>query len=55
MVIIFKTETLIAKKQFYYGTTLPPETITRNNLVSLVMDHWKSMRPFSDFLTKAIT
>jgi uncharacterized protein (TIGR02453 family) len=52
---VFKTEPLIAKKQFYYGTTLPPETITRKDLVSLVMDHWKSMRPVSDFLTEAIT
>jgi len=52
---VFKIEPLIAKKQYYYGTDLPPETITDNNLVSLVMDHWKSMRPVSDFLTEAIT
>jgi len=52
---VFKTEPLIARKQFYYGTDLSPETITDNNLVSLVMDHWKSMRPVSDFLTEAIT
>ncbi len=52
---VFKTEPLIANKQFYYGTRLPPETITNNNLVSLVMDHWNSMQPVSDFLTEAIT
>ncbi len=51
----FKTEPLIANKQFYYGTVLPPETITKPNLVALVMDHWNSMRPVSKFLTEAIT
>jgi uncharacterized protein (TIGR02453 family) len=52
---VFKTEPLIARKQYYYGAEMPPETITDYNLVSLVMDHWKSMRPVSDFLTKAIS
>lgn len=52
---VYKIEPLIAKKQFYYGTEFPPETITSDNLVPLVMDHWRSMRPVSDFLTAAIT
>lgn len=51
----YKEEPLIANKQYYYGTVLPPETITNANLVPLVMDHWKSMRPVSEFLTDAIT
>ncbi len=51
----YKTEPLIANKQFYYGTVLSPETITNPNLVAIVMDHWNSMRPVSNFLTEAIT
>ena len=51
----FKVEPLIANKQFYYGATLPPETITNKNLAILVMDYWKTMQPLNDFFTEAIT
>ncbi|RKS53070.1 uncharacterized protein (TIGR02453 family) [Gillisia mitskevichiae] len=49
-----KNEPLIANKQFYYGTTLPPETITNHNLDSLIMEYWKTMQPLNNFFNKAI-
>lgn len=52
---VFKKEPLIANKQFYYGATLPPETITNKHLEFIVMEYWKAMRPVNDFLTEAIT
>ena len=51
---LFKIEPIIANKQFYYGVTLSPETITNKNLDTLVMDYWKSMQPLNDFFTEAI-
>ncbi|WP_051119744.1 DUF2461 domain-containing protein [Gillisia sp. CAL575] len=51
----YKVEPLIANKQFYYGTTLPPEMITINNLDSVVMDYWKTMQPLNNFFTEVIT
>jgi uncharacterized protein (TIGR02453 family) len=51
---LFKIEPIIANKQFYYGATLPPETITNKNLDTLVMNYWKTMQPINKFLTEAI-
>jgi len=51
---LFKIEPIIANKQFYYGATLSPETITNKNLDTLVMNYWKTMQPINKFLTEAI-
>jgi len=50
-----KLEPLIANKQFYYGTTLPAEMITIENLDSVVMDYWRTMQPLNEFFAEAIS
>ncbi len=51
---IFKTEPLIANKQFYYMSEQKPSSITKNDLLSRILEHWEQVIPLNDFLTKTI-
>lgn len=46
-------EPLLFNKQFYYGAELPARTVTDPELVDLLMEHYKVMRPMSAFLLGA--
>lgn len=50
----FKTEPLIANKQFYYMSEQKPDFITKNDLMSTIIAHWKCAKPLNEFITKAI-
>ena len=45
---------ILANKQFYALAELPPEKITREDLVDLLMTYWKAARPLNQFLLEAI-
>ncbi len=47
-------EPLIANKQFYVGAELPAKRVTDPALMDALMEHWLAMRPFNDWLAKAI-
>lgn len=51
---VFQKEALIANKQFYYATRQEPNFITKENLMSIIMEHWKAAKPLNDFLTQKI-
>lgn len=48
-------EPLIANKQFYVGAEKPPKLVEDPRLMDALMEHWQAMRPFNDWLTKAIS
>lgn len=50
----FKTEPLIANKQFYYLSEQKPDFITKNNLMSTIIEHWKCAKPLNEFITKEL-
>ena len=50
----FETEPLIANKQFYYVSAQKPDFITKNDLMSIIMEHWESAKPLNEFLTKEL-
>ncbi len=50
----FKTEPLIANKQFYYMTEEKPSFIIKDDLMSKIIEHWKYAKPLNDFLTLPI-
>lgn len=50
----FKTEPLIAKKQFYYMSMQQPNFITQKNLIPILIEHWKIAKPLNDFLTQVL-
>lgn len=45
---------ILANKQFYALAELPPEKISREDLVDLLMTYWKAARPLNQFLLEAI-
>ena len=45
---------LIANKQFYYMTDLPAETVLRDDLPDLLMEHYHVTRPLNQFFARAI-
>lgn len=47
-------EPLIAKKQFYVAAERPPKLVEAPGLMDALMEHWQAMRPFNDWLAKAI-
>lgn len=47
-------EPLIANKQFYVGAELPAKLVSDAKLMEALMDHWLAMRPFNDWLAKAL-
>lgn len=47
-------EPLIAYKQFYVRTELPPDSVTDPALADMMLVHFKAMQPFNDWLTKAM-
>jgi len=51
---IFKTEPLIANKQFYYMSAQKPDFITKNNLISNIMEHWEAAKPLNEFITTTL-
>lgn len=50
----FKREPLIANKQFYYMSEQKTDFITKNDLLSTIMEHWECAKPLNEFITKAI-
>lgn len=47
-------EPLILNKQFYYFAEEKPALISKPELTQAIMSHYKTMKPLSDFLYKAI-
>jgi uncharacterized protein (DUF2461 family) len=45
---------LIYNKQLYFFNELAPETILDNDLLEIVMKHFKAAKPFNEFVSKAI-
>jgi uncharacterized protein (TIGR02453 family) len=45
---------LIANKQFYYMSELPPETVERDDLLEIVVNHYKAALPVHSFLAEAL-
>lgn len=48
-------EPLIANKQFYFAVDLPVSSITKSNLLRMVVKYFQLAKPLNDFLTQAIT
>jgi len=46
---VFKSEPLIANKQFYYVKEHKPEFVTSNNLLKEIMTYWLAAKPLNDF------
>ncbi len=47
-------EPLIANKQFYFMAELSPKIVTDPELMAILMDHYKVMKPMNDFLAAAL-
>ena len=45
---------LIAKKQFYWGISLDPETILKKDLIKIVMKHFETGNELVNFLAKGL-
>lgn len=45
---------LLFNKQFYFFATLEPETVLRDDLADVVMEHFAASQPMRKFLTSAI-
>lgn len=45
---------LVANKQFYFVSQLPPETILKENLLEILMEHYRAGQPVNRYLQKAI-
>ena len=50
----FKAEPLVANKQFYYMSEQKPDFITKNDLISTIMEHWECAKPLNEFITKLL-
>lgn len=48
-----QTQPLLFNKQFYFFASLEPETVLRDDLMEIVMDHFHASEPMRQFLTKA--
>ena len=48
---ILDKEPLIANKQFYYMVDAKSNIILKENLLSIVINHWKAAKPLNDFLS----
>ncbi len=51
---ILKTEPLIANKQFYYGATLPTDTITRPDIPDVLLEYYLVAKGVNSFFQKAM-
>lgn len=47
----FEKEALLANKQFYYVKEFKEDLILRDDLLKLMIDHWKAAKPINDFLS----
>ncbi len=47
-------EPLIANKQFYFAAELPPGQVAAADLLEVLMEHYRAMRPVNDWLAKAM-
>ncbi|MCB0765108.1 MAG: DUF2461 domain-containing protein [Flavobacteriales bacterium] len=47
-------EPLIANKQFYVGAEHPPKRVSEPDLMDLLMEHYKVVRPFNAWLAQAM-
>ena len=47
-------EPLIANKQFYVMAELPAKLVASEDLLDVLLDHYKAVRPFNDWLQKAM-
>ncbi len=47
-------EPLIANKQFYVMAERPAKLVASATLMNVIMDHYKAVRPFNDWLKKAM-
>lgn len=48
-------EPLIANKQFYFSADLPVSSITKSDLLKVVIKHVQLAKPLNDFLIQALT
>lgn len=46
---------LIANKDFYYMCELPPETVTSEQLLQIVLDGWKASSSVRNFLLEGVS
>lgn len=45
---------LIFNKQFYFFSSLPPETILRDDFMDLIFEYFEASKPMRDYLTAAL-
>lgn len=45
---------LIAKKQFYWGVSLDPETVLKKELIKIIMKHYETGNELVNFLAKGL-
>lgn len=51
---IAQKQELIFNKQFYYQAFLGPNEILKDNLLHIVLEHYKRVKPLNDFFKEAI-
>lgn len=51
---VLEQEPLIANKQFFFMAELDPKLVTSPELLDLLMEHYKAMKPMNDFLAAAL-
>jgi uncharacterized protein (TIGR02453 family) len=49
-----ENQPLLFNKQFYFFSSMAPETILRDDIVDVVMEYFEASEPIREFLTKAI-
>ncbi len=52
---IAQKQELIFNKQFYYQAFLNPEEITKDNLLKIILEHYKRVKPLNDFFREAMS
>lgn len=54
VVEIAQKQELIFNKQFYYQAFLNPSEITKENLLEIIIEHYKIVKPLNDFFKEAM-
>lgn len=54
VVEIAQKQELIFNKQFYYQAFIDSEEITKDNILEIIIDHYKRVRPLNEFFREAM-